>query len=231
MTTEHILKSLLQREPYTMNEDMRERAKEAAQKLRGMLAAGGCMTFPDDYRRQWSDRIISDELEGFANVILNAEAVRLESIAKLLRTCRNPNHYCTDGSPEPHQIGPTCMTGQWNTIVESEKVALEKHVWALIELLARGNTEMSVLESRAEGLLEQRAQLSQLADYKIYQHPNLATLLTNICQILDVVKGEWGEAWSEWDQQQRDAASAWLKEYYERICGNCGLPLVQTEAR
>jgi hypothetical protein len=26
--------------------------------------------------------------------------------------CRNPLHYCTDGSLEPHEIGPSCMAGQ-----------------------------------------------------------------------------------------------------------------------
>lgn len=33
------------------------------------------------------------------------------------------------------------------------------------------------------------------------------SLLCNLAQILDVVRQEWGESWSEWDQQQRDAIS------------------------
>jgi hypothetical protein len=39
---------------------------------------------------------------------------------------------------------------------------------------------------------------------------NLLNLLTNIAQILDVVKREWGESWSEWDQEQRDGITAVL---------------------
>jgi hypothetical protein len=38
----------------------------------------------------------------------------------------------------------------------------------------------------------------------------IRNLLTNIAQILDVVKAEWGEAWSAWDQQQRDAITKFL---------------------
>jgi hypothetical protein len=32
----------------------------------------------------------------------------------------------------------------------------------------------------------------------------LNALLCNIAQILDVVKQEWGESWSAWDQEQRE---------------------------
>jgi hypothetical protein len=42
----------------------------------------------------------------------------------------------------------------------------------------------------------------------------MADLLTNVCQILDTVKGEWGDAWSEWDQHQRDACGKWLMAYH-----------------
>jgi len=38
--------------------------------------------------------------------------------------------------------------------------------------------------------------------------------ITNVCQILDVVKIEWAEAWSDWEQSVRDAATTWLKQYY-----------------
>lgn len=33
---------------------------------------------------------------------------------------------------------------------------------------------------------------------------DITILLTNCAQILDVVKQEWGDAWSEWDQNIRD---------------------------
>ena len=39
-------------------------------------------------------------------------------------------------------------------------------------------------------------------------------LLTNLAQIIDVVKGEWAESWSAWDQEQRDAITTWLRGYY-----------------
>jgi hypothetical protein len=41
-----------------------------------------------------------------------------------------------------------------------------------------------------------------------------ANVLTNCCQILDVVKPEWAESWSDWDQSVRDAASEWLEKFY-----------------
>lgn len=44
----------------------------------------------------------------------------------------------------------------------------------------------------------------------------ITNLLTNIAQILDVVKQEWGEAWSSWDQEQRDAISTMLYTLYAR---------------
>jgi hypothetical protein len=30
-------------------------------------------------------------------------------VADLLKECRNPNHAMTDGSPSPHELGPSCM--------------------------------------------------------------------------------------------------------------------------
>ena len=42
-----------------------------------------------------------------------------------------------------------------------------------------------------------------------------ADLLVNLAQIIDVVKQEWAEAWSEWDQEQRDGITKYLKWWYE----------------
>lgn len=41
-------------------------------------------------------------------------------------------------------------------------------------------------------------------------------LLTNLAQIIDVVRAEWMQSgdWSEWDQEQRDALGQWLRDYY-----------------
>lgn len=47
------------------------------------------------------------------------------------------------------------------------------------------------------------------------QLDHAATLLTNLAQILDVVRGEWGEAWSAWDQDQRDGITRWLTVHYK----------------
>jgi len=44
---------------------------------------------------------------------------------------------------------------------------------------------------------------------------DLAQLLTDCACILDVVKGEWGEAWSEWDQGVRDRITKQLVAIYD----------------
>lgn len=43
-----------------------------------------------------------------------------------------------------------------------------------------------------------------------------ASVLTNVCQILDAVKQEWGaeKCWSSWDQSVRDAATEWLRSFH-----------------
>lgn len=44
----------------------------------------------------------------------------------------------------------------------------------------------------------------------------IADLLTNLAQILDVVKGEWAEEWSVWDQAQRDEITLFLIYYHAK---------------
>lgn len=39
----------------------------------------------------------------------------------------------------------------------------------------------------------------------------MANTLCNCAQILDVVKIEWGESWSDWDQSVRDDITACLR--------------------
>ena len=51
----------------------------------------------------------------------------------------------------------------------------------------------------------------------------LVELLTGCGQILDTVKVEWGESWSEWDQSVRDAISGQLQRIYAR-CTCEGVP-------
>src|ERR1035438_7146389 len=46
---------------------------------------------------------------------------------------------------------------------------------------------------------------------------DLMNIITGACNILDVVKGEWAECWSEWDQPIRDSLSQILKNGYEII--------------
>jgi len=47
-----------------------------------------------------------------------------------------------------------------------------------------------------------------------------ADILTDCCQILDVVRQEWGKenCWSSWDQSVRDAATEWLRRFYSMRC-------------
>lgn len=46
------------------------------------------------------------------------------------------------------------------------------------------------------------------------------TLLINVAQILDVVKTEWAESWSPFDQEQRDHITKLLRQ--KRGCPHCG---------
>lgn len=48
------------------------------------------------------------------------------------------------------------------------------------------------------------------------------TILTGACGLLDVIKGEWGESWSEFDQCIRDGLTAMLKAEYEPRRGEAG---------
>jgi hypothetical protein len=43
-----------------------------------------------------------------------------------------------------------------------------------------------------------------------------ASALTDACMILDVVKGEWAEAWSEWDEGVRERITRLLVAHHER---------------
>lgn len=42
-----------------------------------------------------------------------------------------------------------------------------------------------------------------------------ADLLVNLAQIIDVVKQEWAESWSDWDQKQRNGITKYLAWWYE----------------
>jgi hypothetical protein len=42
----------------------------------------------------------------------------------------------------------------------------------------------------------------------------VANLLTNVCQILNVVKAEWGESWSFWDEEQREHIIRLLADFH-----------------
>lgn len=41
-------------------------------------------------------------------------------------------------------------------------------------------------------------------------------ILVGCANLLDTIKGEWGEAWSEWDQSMRDGITKYLKLIYEQ---------------
>jgi hypothetical protein len=48
------------------------------------------------------------------------------------------------------------------------------------------------------------------------ERDEIIEVLTNICQILDVVKWEWSaeNSWSKWDQSVRDEISRILRKLY-----------------
>ena len=64
--------------------------------------------------------------------------------------------------------------------------------------------------------------MSRAYNWIARHHPNgippprdlgeVAELLADIAQILDVVKGEWGPSWSDWDQGVRDRITATLRD-------------------
>lgn len=45
----------------------------------------------------------------------------------------------------------------------------------------------------------------------------MADTLCNCAQILDVVKIEWGESWSVWDQSVRDDITACLRAFHSKL--------------
>lgn len=47
--------------------------------------------------------------------------------------------------------------------------------------------------------------------------PEIAGLLADVAQILDVVKIEWAESWSDWDQGVRDRITATLRDIHEKL--------------
>jgi gas vesicle protein len=74
---------------------------------------------------------------------------------------------------------------------------LKEEMDDLREDCIRLNADNYELREQGAELEAGRAPLLELVkDYVI--------LVTNLAQILDVVKGEWGESWSDWDQEQRD---------------------------
>jgi len=46
---------------------------------------------------------------------------------------------------------------------------------------------------------------------------NMADTLCNCAQILDVVKIEWGESWSVWDQWVRDDITKSLRAFHSKL--------------
>lgn len=35
----------------------------------------------------------------------------LDDLVEMRNVCKNPNHALADGSPHPHELGPSCMVG------------------------------------------------------------------------------------------------------------------------
>jgi hypothetical protein len=63
---------------------------------------------------------------------------------------------------------------------------------------------------RPTGALEEHAAMARAREiFKVEPYP-LGDALVHACGILDVVKGEWGDEWSEHDQRVRAGLSAAL---------------------
>jgi hypothetical protein len=75
------------------------------------------------------------------------------------------------------------------------------------KLVERWNITNKERNAEIEQLVQENAALKA-------QVETSARLFTNLAQIIDVVKQEWGESWSVWDQEQRDSITAWLISYY-----------------
>jgi len=60
--------------------------------------------------------------------------------------------------------------------------------------------------------LAEKARADQIAAKSAELLREAAGVITDACMILDVVKGEWAEAWFEWDQGVRDRATAFLRK-------------------
>jgi len=91
--------------------------------------------------------------------------------------------------------------------LKAEKERADRFQTVTDYALSKSGSGPGDLQGYIERLWEQR-------DRAVRALPKAADILTNCCMLLDVIKIEWGEAWSDWDQSVRDAASAWLKEFY-----------------
>lgn len=60
--------------------------------------------------------------------------------------------------------------------------------------------------------LREKARATEIAAKAKELLSEAAGVITDACAILDVVKPEWAESWSEWDQGVRDRATAFLRK-------------------
>jgi hypothetical protein len=60
--------------------------------------------------------------------------------------------------------------------------------------------------------LAEKARADQIAEKAAALLREAAGVITDACMILDVVRPEWAEAWSEWDQSVRDRATTFLRK-------------------
>lgn len=117
-----------------------------------------------------------------------------------------------------------------NSIIGTQTINWSEHIYPLVAALNAAGFEgmdypeareyfgtmlerTNAAESRAEALAAQAAEQAGKIEAG-------AGILTDCAQILDVVKKEWGAAWSTWDQGVRDRLSSWLSSL--RSAGETG---------
>lgn len=94
---------------------------------------------------------------------------------------------------------------------EQELVSILRQRIAALE--AQDNEKVQAiikLDSTIFKLIAENGELEAQLARRDARIRNVADLMTNACMILDTIKQEWGDAWSEWDQSIRDGMSKWI---------------------
>jgi hypothetical protein len=81
----------------------------------------------------------------------------------------------------------------------------------MAELLESLDLSEKILDRNFADPDDELAILARRVQRSRYQIQQFRSLVGNIAQILDVVKLEWEDSWSSWDQEQRDKITELLE--------------------